>query len=213
MIVSLMRCPALRYFLYCICLSATCSPAHAQSLGTDGAYYYIVSQLSGKVIDLPSQHYTQNGTQLQEYGANQQWQQFWQFVLLSDGSFRIVNKLSGMAMEVPAQQLGSNGVVVQQWDVNELYGGAQQMWQVVAVDSNGDYELINEGSGKCLDLTGGYTQDTTPIQQWDCNGGTQQHWQLQKVSGVVSGVGYGAGAVFEMSRSTSRDFLTRRTWP
>jgi hypothetical protein len=33
--------------------------------------------------------------------------------------------------------------------------------------------------GKCLDVTGGGVTDGTRVELWDCNGGTNQVWNLQ----------------------------------
>jgi|HubBroStandDraft_4_1064222.scaffolds.fasta_scaffold51725_4 hypothetical protein len=49
----------------------------------------------------------------------------------------------------------------------------------VPTDANSSYiQIINNNSGKCLDMTGGSDKDLTPAQQWGCNGKHQQYWKL-----------------------------------
>jgi hypothetical protein len=44
--------------------------------------------------------------------------------------------------------------------------------------ANGTYRIINKNSGKCVDDTGAATANGTAVQQWACNGGPAQAWQL-----------------------------------
>lgn len=37
---------------------------------------------------------------------------------------------------------------------------------------------MNPQSGSCLDATGPSSADGTPLQIWDCTGGTNQRWTL-----------------------------------
>jgi hypothetical protein len=43
--------------------------------------------------------------------------------------------------------------------------------------------LAARHSGKCLDVNSASTADGAVVQQWSCNGGTNQQWQLQDVGG------------------------------
>ena len=53
-----------------------------------------------------------------------------------------------------------------------------QRWKAV-VDGAGDYQLVNVGSGLCLDLPGASTARGTSIQQWGCgNGVAWQTWRF-----------------------------------
>lgn len=54
-----------------------------------------------------------------------------------------------------------------------------QQWQAVTLGKSGGsyyYYLINQNSGKCMDVTDANTADHAPIQQWDCNGGGSEMW-------------------------------------
>lgn len=48
------------------------------------------------------------------------------------------------------------------------------------IDSNADFTsgaLYGEESGRCVDVPGGTTQNSTPVQLWDCNSTSNQRWQ------------------------------------
>jgi chitinase len=38
--------------------------------------------------------------------------------------------------------------------------------------------LVNPQSGKCLDVTGNTSANSTRLQIWTCAGGTNQQWTL-----------------------------------
>lgn len=42
----------------------------------------------------------------------------------------------------------------------------------------GIYLIKSVSSGKVIDLTGGQLQNGVPLQQFDENGGANQHWKL-----------------------------------
>jgi len=63
----------------------------------------------------------------------------------------------------------ASGAKVQLYDCN---GSAAQKWTV----SNG--ELVNTGSGKCLDATGNSSANGTQLQIWTCTGAANQLWTL-----------------------------------
>ncbi|MFE7274951.1 RICIN domain-containing protein [Streptomyces sp. NPDC057623] len=49
---------------------------------------------------------------------------------------------------------------------------------LAAVDAGSRDELINQGSGKALDVTGASTAEGTAVQQWTRNGGAHQRFQF-----------------------------------
>ncbi|HSC86474.1 MAG TPA: RICIN domain-containing protein, partial [Polyangiaceae bacterium] len=67
-----------------------------------------------------------------------------------------------------------NAALIQSQTCN---GSAFQQWKVVK-DAAGYSELVNVGSGKCMDLTGGSTALGTNIQQWSCSGADYQKWNV-----------------------------------
>ncbi|WP_010038611.1 MULTISPECIES: RICIN domain-containing protein [Streptomyces] len=63
--------------------------------------------------------------------------------------------------------------------------GATGTAQAATVDAGSWCELINQGSGKALDMSGASTAEGTAVQQWTRNGGAHQQFQF-----VDSGDGY-----------------------
>ncbi|MFI6122524.1 RICIN domain-containing protein [Streptomyces sp. NPDC051064] len=63
--------------------------------------------------------------------------------------------------------------------------GGTETAQAATVDAGSWYELINQGSGKALDISGASTAEGTAVQQWTRNGGAHQRFQF-----VDSGDGY-----------------------
>jgi hypothetical protein len=63
-------------------------------------------------------------------------------------------------------------------------GAAAQSWrfQPVGLDT---YNIVNAGSGLCIDVDGGSTVNNARIIQWTCNGAANQIFQLNLVSGKV----------------------------
>ena len=55
--------------------------------------------------------------------------------------------------------------------------------------------IVNENSGKCLDVTGGSNANGTKVQQWGCWNRPQQRWWLSGISGPAPGVVSGTTTV------------------
>jgi hypothetical protein len=53
-------------------------------------------------------------------------------------------------------------------------GDASQRW---LLNSNG--QIVNEGSGKCLDVSGEATADGSKVNLYSCSGGANQAWFRQ----------------------------------
>jgi alpha-glucosidase len=47
--------------------------------------------------------------------------------------------------------------------------------------------VVNTGSGKCLDVTGGGGTGGTPLEIWTCNGGPNQKWFRFNTTSVYKG--------------------------
>jgi hypothetical protein len=72
----------------------------------------------------------------------------------------------------------ANGLGIQQQTCN---GADYQTWTVVwggFVNQIGTYQIVNQKSHKCLDLTDGNGADWTPVQQWACTGSTTMLWRI-----------------------------------
>jgi hypothetical protein len=70
-----------------------------------------------------------------------------------------------------------NGAEVDQWTYN---GTQTQHWCLFLLGYYQEvipyYEIVNNNSGKCLDLTNDNLADGQHLQQWACNGNEQQQW-------------------------------------
>jgi hypothetical protein len=98
----------------------------------------------------------------------------------ADAPGPIVNLNSGMCLQpVPNafETITDNGVRIAQMPCTP--GLSEQNWQPTQVGTSGGqptYYLINQRSGKCLDVTDANTSDRAPIQQFGCNGGGSEKW-------------------------------------
>ncbi|QQQ73963.1 alpha-galactosidase [Saccharothrix sp. 6-C] len=83
---------------------------------------------------------------------------------------------SGKVADVYNASTADGGTVVQ-WGAN---GQANQRWRVRDV-GGGHHEVVNVGSGKCLDVYGGApaTGDGVRVVQWTCNSGANQRWRFE----------------------------------
>ena len=91
--------------------------------------------------------------------------------------YQFVNYNSDKCLDVTGRST-ANGARIQQWDcdVSGNGSGANQGWGFVPAATSGYYTAVNLNSGKCLDVTGRSTANGAVLQQWTCNGGTNQEW-------------------------------------
>jgi glucosylceramidase len=134
--------------------SGTQSGTSPSSTGTVTGYQGLCLDVrsASSADGTPVQVYTCNGT------SGQQW------TVESNGALQALGKCLDVAGAGTA-----NGTLVQLYTCN---GTGAQTWQA---QSNG--ELVNPGSGKCLDDTG-FGGAGTQVQIWSCAGGTNQVWTL-----------------------------------
>lgn len=141
----------------------------------DGTYK-IVSEASGKVVDVDANAINDNGTKVQQWswlnGANQKWN----FTYLGGGYYRITSAASGKVLDADANIIAANGARVQQWD---WLGGDNQQW-LLQPRGNGTYAIINKRSGKVLDVdANNIANDGAIMQQWAWLDGSNQRWFIQ----------------------------------
>lgn len=89
------------------------------------------------------------------------------FTPMDDGKYRISFTNSGRCMDVTGASK-VNGEKVQIWD---CHTGANQRWElrrVAPIDQAQVYSLVNEVSGKCLDVTDRSLTSGTQLQVWSC---------------------------------------------
>ncbi|GIM90039.1 poly(ethylene terephthalate) hydrolase family protein [Paractinoplanes toevensis] len=172
---SPLMCPALQDTTRVARYSAKCSliPAGAPSSSTTVSPTPTVTPsppstgalrgaASGRCADITG-YGTADGTRLQLYDCTGQWNQVWNYTGNS-----LVNPQSGKCLNV-----GSDGTAVNLWNCN---GAAGQKWTL-----SGNGNLVNTGSGKCLDAIGQGTGNGTGLQAYACVAGGQgnQQWSLR----------------------------------
>jgi hypothetical protein len=89
----------------------------------------------------------------------------------------------------PFQNITDNGVRIAQMVCGTTL--SEQRWQFLQVGTSGGrayYYLINQRSGKCLDVTDANTSDRATIQQFDCNGGGSEMWFAKTAERGPSGL-------------------------
>ena len=59
---------------------------------------------------------------------------------------------------------------MQLWTCN---GASNQLWFTLP-----DGQIVNDGSGRCLDDPAASSKAGTRLQIWDCNGQIQQSWRV-----------------------------------
>jgi hypothetical protein len=128
-------------------------------------YFYIVSEDSGKVLDVHGGNQTDVILYTLHGGQNQQW------IIHSNGSIENV-AFRGKYLDVSgAAQHDCAKLCVWSWN-----GGANQQF---TIDKKGFIRAKH--SNKVLDVKGGNYADCTPIIQYTSHGGSNQKWRLVPV--------------------------------
>jgi len=116
-----------------------------------------------------------------------------QQVAYADTTAPLVNQESNLCLQpLPDafQSITDDGVRIAQM---QCTGRREQQWKVFQLGKAEDplschhagcvvfpnepfFYVINDLSGKCLDVTDGNGNDRAPIQQWTCNGGASEKW-------------------------------------
>ena len=129
----------------------------------------------------------------------------------------VVARHSGKCLDV-AVDSAANGALVQQWQCN---GGNAQNWSLVPrlfSDGSGNflYELKRNrflgGVRLCLDMD---TTNYAHIQQWQCNGGNNQLWRLERVNdpGSWRAINYHFGICIDIVGSSGADGAGAQGYP
>ena len=123
----------------------------------------LVSQLSGRCVDLPRQS-NLNGLQLTVYDCN------------GGPNQRVTYNASTKALMLEGKcfDAHNNGTAAgTHVEIYDCHNGANQQW---TINSNGTITGVQ--SGICLDVTGTTNPNGTGLELWTCNGGGNQHWTL-----------------------------------
>lgn len=163
----------------------TCNGGLAQTwdlVQTATGEFKLLTALNGKAINIASaskndgarlQIWADNGTVAQRYSV--------QPVSGSSTDWSIVNRSSGKCLDISGGAT-ADGAALQQWSCN---GNPQQRFRFVAKSigatiSPGRYTLKALHSGKCLDTASSGTANGTNLQQYTCNGGLAQAFDVSR---------------------------------
>ncbi|WP_307718069.1 RICIN domain-containing protein [Streptomyces sp. V4I23] len=141
--------------------------------------YEIISVSSGRCLDVTGgPTATADGVLTELWDCTGQANQSWALTAPSVGSTPqpLVAKHSRKCMDVtggPGQT--ANGAIIEQWSCT---GESNQNWTLRDM-SGGQYEIIAQSSGKCIESVNGGTANLTKIQQWDCTGQPHQLWRME----------------------------------
>ncbi len=126
------------------------------------------------------------------------------YTLKSENSSLLLDILGGVT---------NNGAMVVQ---EAATGGKSQQWRLQP-STQGAYEIINVGSGKCLDVIGVSKSEGTALQQYDCNGnGSQANqiwWFNQQSDGSYEIVSVNSGLVIDVAGMSKSAGATVQQWP
>ena len=117
---------------------------------------------------------------------------------------------SGKVADVYNASTADGGNVVQ-WAPN---GQANQRWRLRAA-GGGQHEVVNVGSGLCLDVHGGAsaTADGARVVQWTCHGGTNQRWRVEDVgNGYVRLIAQHSGKCLDVFDAATTDGAQLVQW-
>jgi hypothetical protein len=149
-------------------------------LGTSNAFATttttIVAQNSGKCLDVRGGvTATGDGVPIEQWTCSGQANQAWALQRVGAGKvFEIIASNSGKCLTTDGGL--SNGTAIQQMT---CAGQTSQLWRLKSLES-GLYEIINNYTGRCLDVTGGpaATGDGVYTELWDCSNESNQAWTL-----------------------------------
>ncbi|GGM81226.1 RICIN domain-containing protein [Dactylosporangium sucinum] len=161
---------------------ASCSgqPRQLWTLRAKGSgRYEIISVSSGRCLDVTGgPTATGDGVLTELWDCTGQTNQSWRLTPPSNSDIAtpVVAKHSGKCLDVrggPAQT--ANGAVIEQWTCT---GESNQNWTLRDMGS-GQYEIIAQSSGRCIQSVNAGTTNLTGIEQWDCTGQPHQLWRME----------------------------------
>lgn len=107
--------------------------------------------------------------------------QVWNFSRNSDGSYRIKSYYNNKCLDVNGDENGKN---IYTWTAND---NATQKWFLANI--GGNYKFFPACSNtRCMDISGGLTDNRTNIQLWDTNDSNAQKFTIDKISDTTAPV-------------------------
>ena len=157
-----------------------------------GSQYQVVAKSSGKCLDTRGS--TSNGAAIVQNACANSAQQLWTRRTSASGHSQLVSASSGKCLNVRGFS-SRDGAIIEQ---NACTNSDSQNWTLpasapvaTAPESTAPaptapvltaaQSVTAKHSGKCLDLAGWSTANGVQMQQWSCNGGTNQQWLFKDV--------------------------------
>ena len=84
--------------------------------------------------------------------------------------------------------------------------GSERTVAVPAAFPDNEVEVVNDHAGKCLDVPGGSTTISQPIQEWSCHGRTEQLWHQPVFSdGAFALMNVNSGLCLDIDANVPQD--------
>ncbi|MES2630707.1 MAG: RICIN domain-containing protein [Patescibacteria group bacterium] len=145
----------------------------------ENGFYTIRNPISHTFLDVANASQVP-GTYVQIWGSTGSCAQQWAIAKNSDNSFSIRSACSDLVLDIQDGATSLAGANIQIYTAN---GSAAQKWSLTALPNNiipiGTYSLKTK-RGTVLDISGGSTANSTPLQIYTANGSAAQQWQLLK---------------------------------
>lgn len=189
-------------------------------------YYRIVSEATGKALDIPNAS-SATQIQIQQYTWNASNAQLWKFIdagegycyirsalgtyvnlkwgnaedgnvvwtytndksnamkwrlntstfqPIPDGTYNIFSQLNGMTLSIRESSLSNWGNA----QIETNTDSSSQKFEITYM-GNGYYKIVNEYSGKALDIWNGLSDSGTNVQQYEWNGSNAQLWKFVEI--------------------------------
>ncbi len=113
---------------------------------------------------------------------------------------------SGLCMQA---QEGNGGVATQMPCDNN----PTQVWMPQLVSGTQDvYAFVNTKDNRCLDVNGGSKDNGAQVLQWDCHGGPNQQWRLQRDGDGFRFVSVNSGRCIGVDSGSPNPGAAARQW-
>jgi hypothetical protein len=146
------------------------SPAAASEAHLMATSWYHIVNGDDQCLDADSNHWRQNGDNVQLWACNNNGEQLWTVDWSAPDGPHIVN-YDGQCLDADSNHWGQNGDNVQLWACNSNH---EQAWDPArGVGSNA---ITNMWWG-CLDADSNHWgQNGDNVQVWGCNGHPEENW-------------------------------------
>lgn len=135
--------------------------------------FMLENRNSSKYLEIPDMS-TELGKGAAQYSMTHFPCQVWR-ITKTDGGYKLINKNSFRALGIEGNAPADGAKAVQQKEIANPF----QNWKFESTDS-GYAHLINQGSGKYLEVMNNETSDSAVIDQWGPTGYGCQEWIIKK---------------------------------